>query len=252
MLVLDWVLGSNHSVVYKRAELRELMDYHIEGGEDGGSLNKDEVNVIKGALSMSEKSVFNIITPLDDIFMLSVDEVLNQETMDRLLSYGHSRVPVYRNDRTNIIGLVLVKRLINIDALKSTPINDLKLTDVVVVDASASIWSVLNTFQTGKSHMAVVKKINENEVEPTTIGIVTLEDIFEELIQQDIQDETDIMVNVQRKSLTEMLHKITKPIKRTLQLPMSNVGAVEIEMDTHLLLDSGSRVNVNNNKTGLH
>jgi CBS domain containing-hemolysin-like protein len=241
-VVLDFILGADHSAVYKRAELRELMNYHVKGGEDGGDLNVDEVNVIKGALLLSEKKIANIITPIEDVFMLSVDDVLNQETIEKLLSYGHSRVPVYQESRKNIIGLILVKRLLNINTALSTPVKDIKMSEVVYVEAKASIWSVLTLFQSGKSHMAVVKsEQSEDDVmeEVNNIGIVTLEDIFEELIQKDIEDETDLIVKPQRKTLTEVLRKVTEPLRNKFKSP-SAPNQIEIEMDTVLMNDIGT------------
>lgn len=82
----------------------------------GESLNEDEVTIISSVLELSEKSVFSIMTRLEDTFSLGADAILDQETVDQILALGHSRIPIHApNDATDFLGMILVKKLIAYD-----------------------------------------------------------------------------------------------------------------------------------------
>ena len=68
---------------------------HSSAGERGGDLKTDTVTIIGGALDLQEKVVKQAMTPIEDVFMLSIDEKLDFETLKRICATGHSRVPVY-------------------------------------------------------------------------------------------------------------------------------------------------------------
>jgi ankyrin repeat/SOCS box protein 13/metal transporter CNNM len=241
-IVLDLVLGENHTTYYKRAELKELIGIHGEGegGKGGvGLLSKDEVMVIRGALEMRDKTIVNLCTPLRDVFMLDYDEKMDMNTVKRVLASAHSRIPVYRDQRSNIIGVLHVRSLIEIDPDDAIQVGNLPLLDCIWVEASTPVWDMLNMFQTGKGHMAIVmnpKRKNEVDVvikvdeefgemieeavQPrgTPVGIVTLEDVFEELIQEEIHDEADMMSKdtIQRQvRIAEMFRRVSHPIPYT-------------------------------------
>ncbi|KAL0476284.1 hypothetical protein AKO1_010896 [Acrasis kona] len=199
--LLDLILGDSHGIVYKRQELKELMDFHAEESKEGGSLSADEVMVIKGALQLSEKTVENIMTPIDKVFMVNADDVLEYDIIKKIYDHGHSRIPVYQGTRTNIIGLLITKRLIfhlNYENT-NTKVGQGPINEILKVDASVSVWNILNMFQTGKSHMAVINKEADGTHPGGAIGILTLEDVFEELIQEEITDETDLIMDVQKR-----------------------------------------------------
>jgi metal transporter CNNM len=219
--VLDLILGHGHSTFYKRAELKELVNIHGMEKSEGGILTNDEINVIKGALELKEKIVESITTPLNRVYMLPLEAQMDTDTMDSILKNGHSRVPVYRNgNRQDIIGLLLIKNLIKLNPYDPTPIADLTVREIPSVLSNVQLWDVLNMFQNGKSHMALVKKkwITEDESNnnSTIIGIVTLEDVFEELIQEEIVDETDVFVDMSKQvRVADMFRRISNSITIT-------------------------------------
>ena len=151
-------------------------------------MSVDEATVIRGALEMSSKCVADIMTPYDDVFVVSYDDVVDEKLMKRLIRKGHSRVPVYRQDLQNIVGLLLVKELILLSPADATPIADLKLRQVPRVAENMSLYDLLNLFQLGKSHLALVLSSADCT---TLLGVVTLEGVIESLIMEDIADETD-------------------------------------------------------------
>jgi len=128
------------------------------------------------------------MTPLSNVFMLHYSEKVNRATLEKILASGHSRIPIYNGKKKiNIVGMLLVKNLLNLNLDKEIRLGDLKLRRMTQVTSTMPLYNLLNIFQTGKSHMTVV--IDNDSVQP--IGIITLEDLIEELIQVDIHDETE-------------------------------------------------------------
>ena len=68
---------------------------HSDAGELGGDLRRDTVTIIGGALDLQEKVVKQAMTPIENVFMLSIDAKLDYETLRRVCLTGHSRIPVY-------------------------------------------------------------------------------------------------------------------------------------------------------------
>ncbi|KAJ2699393.1 hypothetical protein FB645_005333 [Coemansia sp. IMI 203386] len=265
-LLLDYVLGPDHGVIYKKAELKELVS--LSDTAHGGTLSADEVTIIRGALELGEKLVVEVMTELKNVYMVDIDARLDRQLLTEMLRQGHSRVPVYENNRANVVGVLLVKSLILLDPDDEVPVRDVRIADIPLVTPDISLYDILNAFQEGGSHMAVVvgprnsmqaplalmsagipaPGLNEStplledgaspgpsqaatrvvtpspvplvrklsgyirgthkvfgeiseetvrEFEP--IGIITLEDVIEELIQEEIIDETDVFVDMRQK-----------------------------------------------------
>lgn len=196
--LLDCLLGHEHSTFFRRAELKELVDLHKESTDaNEDPLRDDEVMIIQGALEMRNKSVQHKYTPLDKVFMLDIDGKLDRETMKQISRKGHSRVPVYKGDRGNIVGVLFVKSLIMLDPDDDIPIKDVYKDGSFLQSSTIEpLYELLDKFQTGKSHLCVVHKteIDEgNQVQSRVVGIITLEDVLELLIQEEILDESDIL-----------------------------------------------------------
>jgi len=179
--LLDIILGKE-DYFFQREELKELVSIHT--GQ--GNLSVDEVTIIRGALDLKEKTVTDAMTPIDKVFMLEGDTRLTRGVMQEITRKGHSRVPVYSAQKNKILGQLLVKSLINVDPEENVRVADVPLRVLPSVATNVPLYDVLNEFQTGKSHMALV--CNETN---HVMGIITLEDIIEELIQEEITDETD-------------------------------------------------------------
>ncbi|OMJ16775.1 DUF21 domain-containing protein [Smittium culicis] len=266
-LVLDHALGSDKRIVYQKSQLKELVS--LSETVNGGLLSHDEVTIIQGALDLSEKLVTDVMTDLKNVYMISYDEELDSAKLEEIVERGYSRVPVYaNNNRNNITGVLLVKSLVLINPEKKTLVRDLPLRHIPCITSEISLYEILNAFQEGGCHMAVVaakppfQKENlqegmqskqsrsnsysnqgitqqernsithldnvsllnncepskKNESTPliqeytkkpkiyieddfvdnslTPIGIITLEDVIEELIQEEIIDETDVFIDI--------------------------------------------------------
>lgn len=206
--LLDWILGEEIGNVYNRERLKEL----VRVTTDGNDLDKDEVNIISGALDMKRKTVAEAMTRIEDVFMLSYDRILDFETISEIMKSGYSRIPVYEGSRHNVQKLLLIKDLALIDPDDNTPLRTLcefYQNYCYFVFEDVTLAAVFRQFKTGQhGHMAFVRRIN-NEGEPysETIGLITLEDVIEELIQAEIMDETDITDNRSTTKLKAQLEK---------------------------------------------
>lgn len=189
--LLEFLVGHDDGdeVEFKRKQLKTFVRLHGKAAKMGGVLTNDETTMIDGVLELSEKRARDVMVPIDAVFTLSEDTVLDSETLMNISRSGHSRIPVYRDRPEALIGILLVKALITEDLHGDSPpcIADLKLHALPTKNSSTSLFSMLDFFQEGKSHLVLLT--NEFEI---VEGIITLEDVVEELIKEEIYDETDL------------------------------------------------------------
>ncbi|KAJ8764714.1 hypothetical protein K2173_009099 [Erythroxylum novogranatense] len=154
--LLDFLLGPGHAALFRRAELKTLVDLHGNEAGKGGELTHDETTIIAGALELSEKTAGDAMTRISDTFAIDINTKLDRELMNLILEKGHSRVPVYYEQRTNIIGLILVKNLLTVHPDDEVPVKNVTIRRIPRVQESLPLYDILNEFQKGHSHMAVV------------------------------------------------------------------------------------------------
>ncbi|BFZ53888.1 cell agglutination protein Mam3 [Savitreella phatthalungensis] len=194
--LLDYLLGDDEGTVYKKAGLKTLVTLHKTLGVD--RLNEDEVTIITAVLDLKEKNVDRIMTPIEDVFTMSADTILDERMVDTILREGYSRIPVYQpGNPTNFVGMLLVKILITYDPEDCVPVSNFTLATLPECSPEVSCLDILNFFQEGKSHMVL---ISDHPGEPHgALGLLTCEDIIEELIGEEILDETDVYIDVHAK-----------------------------------------------------
>lgn len=195
--LLDWLLGEDHGTVYKKAGLKTLVSLHKTLGDTGQKLNEDEVTIISAVLDLKDKAIGSIMTPMQDVYTLSMDDVLDEKTMDEVLSQGYSRIPIHHPDNdANFVGMLLVKMLITYDPEDAMPVRDFALATLPETWYETSCLDIVNFFQQGKSHMVLVSESPGDD--HGALGVVTLEDVIEELIGEEIIDESDVFVDVHK------------------------------------------------------
>jgi metal transporter CNNM len=191
---LDKVLGHELGTTYSKAELSKLLEIHVKEGK----FSQEVGTAMTGALKYQDMTVKEIMTPLENTFMINVEERLNFATMATIFKTGYSRIPVYESDESNVIGLLFVKDLIFIDPEDETPIRTFiqifgRAAHVVWPDDS--LGDVLRHLKKGSSHMALVRDVCNDDpaLDPVYVlkGIITLEDIIEVILGADILDEND-------------------------------------------------------------
>ncbi|KAG7401519.1 Charged multivesicular body protein 6 [Phytophthora boehmeriae] len=192
-----------------------------EDSAQGTKLHVDEVTIIHGALDLAAKTVAEVMIPMEDVYMLELDTELSPDMLARVLASGHSRIPVYEKHPSNIVGLLLVKKLIVVDPDDRRPIRDFILRKPILVGHNESCYAMLNEFQKGRSHIALVTKDvdlvarcwHEDLKIPESVvfeGIVTIEDVIEELIQEEIEDESDVYAHSIVDYWQKRYHKAAK------------------------------------------
>eukprot|EP00586_Coscinodiscus_wailesii_P009841 CAMPEP_0172512738 /NCGR_PEP_ID=MMETSP1066-20121228/246817_1 /TAXON_ID=671091 /ORGANISM="Coscinodiscus wailesii, Strain CCMP2513" /LENGTH=626 /DNA_ID=CAMNT_0013292675 /DNA_START=603 /DNA_END=2483 /DNA_ORIENTATION=+ len=196
---LDKILGRELGMIYTKSEMRKLLEITVERG----GMDAETGFVMEGALKYKDVTVKEVMTPLGSTFMLNVDEKLNFETVSRIFKTGYSRIPVYEVSMNNIIGLLFVKDLIFIDPEDGTPVRSFVQIfgrGVHVVWPDDKLGDVLRELKQGKSHMAIVRDVNNEDTEQDPFyeikGIITLEDIIEVILGDEIVDETDAFIDV--------------------------------------------------------
>lgn len=231
--LLDYILGEEIGNVYNRERLKELIkvtnEYH--------DLEKDEVNIISGALELRRKTVLDVMTKLDDVYMVPYDAILDFESMSDIMKQGYTRIPIYDGERSNIMALLNIKDLAFVDPDDNTPLKTLcqfynHSTNYVFEDTTLDI--MLNEFKKGRSHMAFVQKVNnEGEGDPfyEVVGVVTLEDVIEEIIQSEIIDETDIVIDNRKKE-----RRKEPQVKQDFSIFAQHSGSQHIQISPQLTL----------------
>lgn len=243
--LLDYLLGEDHGTVYKKAGLKTLVSLHRSLGEAGQQLNADEVTIISAVLDLKDKSIGSIMTPMDDVFTLSLDDVLDEATMDDILSQGYSRIPIHHPDNnSNFIGMLLVKMLITYDPEDAKPVRDFALATLPETRPDTSCLDIVNFFQEGKSHMVLVSEYPGDD--HGAIGVVTLEDVIEELIGEEIVDESDVFIDVHR-AIRRAMPAPTRRISRQIvaELAAQPPSSELIDIQEHDLLSPADLQQVN-------
>lgn len=197
--MLDTTLGHELGTIYSREELKGLVDIH--GRSKYGTLTRDETMIIRGTLDFSQRCVTDVLTKRENVFSLSVDAILDAATLRLILEKGHSRIPLYDKSPDNIICTLLVKQLLLVDPAEKLPIRSLiasrkrrRVVPVIECSQNTLIADMLNEFQTGQSHLGVVYD-DVSGKDRKFLGILTIEDIIEEILQEEIVDETDVFVD---------------------------------------------------------
>ncbi|NWY00367.1 CNNM1 protein, partial [Nothoprocta ornata] len=210
--LLDWALRQELSVFSTRERLLET----LRAAGPHGDLVHEELAMVQGALELRTKVVEDVLTPLADCFMLRADAVLDFATVSEILRSGYTRIPVYEGDRRdNIVDLLFVKDLAFVDPDDCTPLQTVTRfyrRPLHCVFNDTRLDTLLEEFKKGKSHLAIVQRVNnEGEGDPfyEVMGIVTLEDVIEEIIKSEILDETDLYTDNQKKE--RVPHRGRKP-----------------------------------------
>ncbi len=184
-------VGENSPFVTEE-EIRSLVDV----GEEEGVLKHQERQMIEGIFEIDDIDVADVMVPRIDIVAVSEDTSM-KEALDLIITYGHSRIPVYRGTIDNIIGIVYAKDILPFVSLSKAEIEDKTIRDLMrkayYVPQTKKVNQLLKELQKNKIHMAIV--LDEYG---GTEGLVTIEDILEEIVG-DILDEYDKEINLIEK-----------------------------------------------------
>lgn len=183
-LLLDSLFKEESGHLQSRRELGLMITEHL--GSAQSELDDDEVEIIRGALQLSEKRVRDIATPVKDVYWLQPHTVIDGVRIDEIKASGRSRIPIFNKELTICFGVLLVKELVDIDFDKETPrVDELPLHPTQVVGSMTALDTMFRKFIGAHTHLMPVER------DDRIIGIVTIEDLIEEIVGHEIEDETD-------------------------------------------------------------
>ena len=155
----------------------------VEEAETEGGIDEGQSELIQNAIEFNELEAWDVLTPRVDIDAIEIDE--DKEEIARLfLETGYSRLPVYEDDLDNIMGVLNQKDFHNYIKGTDAEVSEY-VKPVIFVAGSMKISQLLKRLQTAKTHIAII--VDEYG---GTSGLVTMEDIIEELVGE-IYDEHD-------------------------------------------------------------
>ncbi|HUF95245.1 MAG TPA: hemolysin family protein [Acidimicrobiia bacterium] len=197
----------------------------IGAGQEEGVIGEFAHNLLTGAIDFTERDVSVAMTPRPDVVAANINEPVS-EILEIMKSTGHSRIPVHTGDLDEIRGFVHIKDLIAIDtASLGRSVDPDLIREALAVPEMARIQSVLTEMRRSRSHIGIV--VDEHG---STAGIITMEDIAEELVGE-ITDEHDpeeqtVQVNPDGSIMTTGTLRIEDLAELGVDLPEGEYGTV--------------------------
>lgn len=190
------------SMVFKASEDKgiteeELLTIVEEARQDGG-IDEQESSLIRSAIEFTELEAGDIFTPRIDVEAVSVDA--DQEEIARVFAdTGYSRLPVYEGNIDHVVGIVYQKDFHNRVYRTGEPLGDI-IKPAMFIARNKKIGALLKELQQNKMHIAVI--LDEFG---GTVGIVTMEDILEELVGEIWDEHDEVLPEIRQISETEYL-----------------------------------------------
>lgn len=183
--LLDKLLGEEVPTVYSKNDLMQIVS-ELEESEHS-DIDEDEERIIHGALQFSHTSVREIMTPKEEVETFEKNQRINQAFIDQIAESDFSRYPVYSGNEDNIVGILYSKDLIyENEDIALYQAEDAYDEEFLTVRPDDKLDTVLGRMLKQKKHMGIVLTKKKQ-----FLGVVTLEDIIEEIIQYEIEDEGD-------------------------------------------------------------
>lgn len=181
--VLDKSLGEELPKIYSRRELIEILEEH--GKSQSSDITRDEEKIASGALSFGSKLVEEVMTPRSVVVSVSESDVIDEQTLTNLTHRGYSRFPVMDGAGANVVGILFAYHLIN-RSVMGKQAGELCSRDILYVNEGETLDKSFRGFiKTNQKMFIVVNQFQEY------VGVLTTEDILEEIICDELVDEFD-------------------------------------------------------------
>ena len=208
--LLDIILGEHHKSRYLNSDLKALVELHTYQALKKLQEEEEHHRFIK---------VIEIMIPFKKVFLLNFEEKIDKNKLSVILEKGYSRIPVFTNKNENdIIGLLRIKQLLTVDIIQSRSLREIgvHLKSPLVIHPNMNLVDLLREFRQGKSHMALIteqveklqSKLGLNRTNSLAVenkylypskgdfgiiilGIVTLEDVIENIFNLEIVGEEE-------------------------------------------------------------
>ncbi|MCI8590035.1 MAG: HlyC/CorC family transporter [Clostridiales bacterium] len=192
------------SLIFKTGDDRSITEEElltlVDEAEKEGAINEEDKEMINNVIDFNDREVNEIYTPRVDIVGIhetaSIDEIT-----DTFMESGFSRIPIFKENIDNIIGVIHIHDFFDITLKHKSSIEEI-ITPVIYVTPKTKINDLLKSLQEAKTHLAVV-----SDEYGGTAGIVTMEDILEELVGE-IWDEHDEVIESFEK-IDDSVYKIS-------------------------------------------
>lgn len=182
-LLLNKILPRHEHPLRTRGELG-MMIHEYKG--DNSELDDGEVQIIQGALKLSDTHVSEIMQPIKSVFWLTNDATLDEKTVDIIKARGYSRIPIFDRKLTQCYGVLLMKDMVDIDFDETPqPILTFKLHRAEKIGSRTALDTMLRKFFSSSTHLVPIEKDDK------IVGILTVEELIEEIVGHEIIDETD-------------------------------------------------------------
>jgi putative hemolysin len=163
----------------KKAITEEEIKTMLKIGEEEGTIEKDERKMIYEIFEFDETKTKEVMIPRKNIVCILEDKTVG-DVINIVKETGFSRIPVYRNNIDNIIGMIHVKDTLKLD--KDVPISNI-LRPILRIKTTEKVDEVLREMQRKRTHIAVVTDENNK-----TVGLVSMEDLIEEIVGEIADD----------------------------------------------------------------
>jgi len=200
-IFIDFLFGKELPTMYNKREIAELIKTHEE---DTGPIDSDERRIMLGALHFSDKRARDVMAPRPVIFCLPHTEVVTPELLKKIKEEGYSRIPIYLDTRDHIVGVLYAKKLIGSEHLGKTTGELSDSSQISVFREDTKLDIILNNLLKTKKHISFVY-----DEYGSMQGIVTMEDVMEEIINTEILDESDDIADMQAHAIEKAKHKFT-------------------------------------------
>jgi metal transporter CNNM len=197
--ILDKMLGDELQTIYSKKELMKIVAEHEDSPDS--ALDLDEERIILGALSFSDKTAKDIMTPSTVVYSLDESLEVTDELLDTIRENGFSRIPVYKDDKDNITGFIHVRDLVG---FKESTFEKSIDRNMITVSETIKLDLLKNKMLNEHRHIVFVK-----DEFGAFVGVVSLEDIIEEIIGREIVDEDD-----EHEDMREYARQVAKKKKK--------------------------------------
>jgi metal transporter CNNM len=191
-IALDKLLGEELPTIFTREELTHLVDEHAKEHAKTSGIDIDESRIVRGALQYSQVMAKDVMTPLAEVESVDSDDEIDAALLSRLKREGHSRFPVLDKAHDDYIGILYMKDILGEDL--PVPVTHVYRDRIFDVPHDAPLDTVMSRFIQTKSHLFLVRDDSDhNGADPhdPVIGIITLEDVIEKILNREIEDEFD-------------------------------------------------------------
>jgi len=197
--MLNRTLGEELATIYSKKELMKIVEEHEDSSES--SINAEEEKIVKGALSFTDKKIEDIMTPRTVVKAVEFSERIDDKFLVDLETSGHSRFPVFKKHLDEIVGVLYIRKLLGKKCIGKT-VGQIADKNITVIDKSRPLGKAFRDFLQRRRHLFVVRdEFN------TVSGVVTLEDVLEEIIDTEIVDEVDLVDDLRAAARKKNLKK---------------------------------------------